>query len=42
MTTGFNNMEVTGDLDKSSHYGVEGIEAKFELVGGKSGGSNSL
>lgn len=42
VTTGFNNMEVTGDLDKSSHYGVEGIEAKFELVGGKSGGSNSL
>lgn len=42
MNAGFNNTEITGDLDKNSHYGVEGIEAKFELVGGKSGGSNSL
>lgn len=42
MTAGFNNTEVIGDLDKSSHYGVEGIEAKFELVGGRSGGINSL
>lgn len=42
MTTEFNNMEVTGDLDKNSHYEVEGIEAKFELVGGRSGGGNSV
>lgn len=35
-------MEITSDLDKSSHYGVEGIEAEFDLVGGRSGGSNSL
>lgn len=33
MATGFDNMEVIGDLDNSSLYGGEGIEAKFEWVG---------